>query len=111
MLPLLLLAVSVNSGSGNGIFSGIFNFFNQFFAPPDPPPAPQLVSVSGNAFDLPNSNVVEITPNLPSQEMPINPFVNGGIPSANFNLFQNSLLTSTPFNSPSIPNIPIITTG
>jgi hypothetical protein len=108
MLPLLLLAVSVNSGSGNGFLSGIFNFFNQFFAPSDPP---QLVSVSGNAFDLPNSNVVEITPNLPSQEMPINPFANVGIPQSNFNLFQNSLITSTPFNTPSIPNIPVITTG
>ena len=111
MLPLLLLAVSVNSGSGNGIFSGIFSFFNQFFAPSDPPDPPQLISVSGNAFDLPNSNVVEIAPNLPSEEMPINPFSNIAIPQSNFNLFQNSLITSTPFNTPtSIPNIPVITT-
>ena len=109
MLPLLLLAVSVNSG--NGIFSGIFNFFNNIFAPDPPPDPPPLISVSGNAFDLPNSNLVEITPNLPSQEMPINTFANVAIPQSNFNLFQNSLIASTPFNTPSIPNIPIITTG
>ncbi len=98
--------VSVSNGSGNGFLSGIFNFFNQFFAPPDPP---TLVSATGNAFDLPNSQIVEISPTLPSLETPSNPAYNSFIPQSNFNLFQNSILGSLPFNEPNIPNIPNFT--
>jgi hypothetical protein len=94
MLPLLLMMVA--SSSGNGFLSGLFNFFNQFFVAPDPP---QLVSVSGNAFDLPNSNIVEVPPTLPSLEMPINPFSNSFIPQSNLNLIENNLFPNpTNFN-------------
>jgi hypothetical protein len=103
MLPLLiLLSVSANSGSG-GFLSGFLNFFNSFFpAQPDPP---QLVSTSGSVFDLPNSNIVEVPPNLPSIEMPTNQFTNIFNPSIN-NFLQNSIFGNSGFNLPNIPQIP-----
>ncbi len=106
MLPLLLAVVISNSNNG-GYLSGLLGFFNSFFPNVDPPAdPPQLVSTSGSVFDLPNSNIVEVPPTLPSMEMPINPFNNGFNPS--INLFQNSILGSTPFNMPTIPNLPAI---
>lgn len=104
MLPLLILAVSVNSNSG-GFLSGFLNFFNSFFpsTPADPPP--QLASISGSIFDIPNSNIVELPPNLPSIETPSNQFINLFNPSIN-NFFQNSIFGNSGFNLPSIPQIP-----
>lgn len=98
------MVVSVNSNSG-GFLSGFFNFFNSFFpaTPTDPPP--QLVSTSGSVFDLPNSNIVEVPPNLPSMEFPQNQFTNIFNPSLN-NFFQNSIFGNSGFNLPNIPNIP-----
>ena len=102
MLPLLiLLSVSANGGSG-GFLSGFLSFFNSFFpAQPDPP----LVSTSGSVFDLPNSNIVEVPPNLPSIEMPTNQFTNIFNPSIN-NFLQNSIFGNSGFNLPNIPQIP-----
>ncbi len=102
MLPLLiLLSVSANGGSG-GFLSGFLSFFNSFFpAQPDPP----LVSTSGSVFDLPNSNIVEVPPNLPSMESPLNQFTNIFNPSIN-NFLQNSIFGNSGFNLPNIPQIP-----
>lgn len=104
MLPLMLMAVLVNGNSG-GFLSGIFNFFNSFFpnVPSDPPP--QLVSTSGSVFDLPNSNIVEVPPNLPSMEFPVNQYANLFNPSIN-NFLQGSIFGNSGFNLPNIPSIP-----
>ena len=78
----------------NGFFGNIGNVFNGLFGintdpPPDPPSAPQLVGAYGNIVDLPNSNIVELPPTLPSLQNPIavsntqNPFSNI------FNMFGN----------------------
>ena len=99
MLPLLIL-VSVSTNSG-GFFSGFLNFFNSFF--PDPP---TLASTSGSVFDLPNSNIVEVPPNLPTIEVPVNQFTNTFNPSIN-NFLQGSIFGNSGFNLPNIPPVPI----
>ena len=108
MLPLLpIMLLSINSNSG-GFLSGILNFFNSFFpAQPDPP---QLVSTSGSVFDLPNSNIVEVPPNLPSMETPVNQFTNIFNPSIS-NFLQSSIFGNSGFNLPYIPNIPSVQSG
>jgi hypothetical protein len=75
----------------NGMGSGISNIFNGMLGiktdPPDPPPT--LVGTYGNLVDLPNSNIAELPPTLPTLQNPIavsntqNPFSNV------FNMFGN----------------------
>ena len=67
----------------NGLFNGIGNFFNGMFGISTVAPAdPTLVGAYGNIYDLPNSNVVELPPTLPTMQNPIavsvptNPFSN-----------------------------------
>ncbi|MEM3264555.1 MAG: hypothetical protein QXH07_01200 [Thermoplasmata archaeon] len=111
MLPLLLVTV-LSSSSGNvfsflnSFFSGISNFFTSFFTPAQDPPA-QLVSTSGSVFDLPNSNIVEAPPNLPSLEIPINPTFTLFNPSIS-NFLQTSLFGNNAYNEPTMPSIPYI---
>jgi len=68
----------------NGLFNGFGNFLNGMFgvSTADPPDPPHLVGAYGNIYDLPNSNVVELPPTLPTMQNPIavsvptNPFSN-----------------------------------
>jgi len=68
----------------NGLLNGFGNFLNGLFGAgtgvaSDPP---HLVGAYGNVYDLPNSNVVELPPELPTMQNPIavsvptNPFSN-----------------------------------
>ena len=84
----------------NGFFGNIGSVFNGFFGiNTDPPDPPQLVGAYGNIVDLPNSNIVELPPTLPSLQNPIAvsnteaPFSN--ISSMFGNLFAQQTTTTT----------------
>ena len=95
----------------NGFFGGISNVFNGIFGiNTDPPPAPHLVGAYGNIVDLPNSNVVELPPTLPSLQNPIavsntqNPFSN--LFSMFGNLFGQSTTNQVATNPFGFANLP-----
>ena len=81
----------------NGFFGNVGSVFNGFFGintdpPPDPP---QLVGAYGNIVDLPNSNIVELPPTLPSLQNPI-AVSNTQAPFSNiFSMFGNLFAQQT----------------
>ena len=95
----------------NGFFGNIGSVFNGFFGintdpPPDPP---QLVGAYGNIVDLPNSNIVELPPTLPSLQNPV-AVSNTQAPFSNIfsmfgNLFaqQTTTTTTNPFGFTDLP--------
>ena len=93
----------------NGFFGNIGSVFNGLFGintdpPPDPP---QLVGAYGNIVDLPNSNIVELPPTLPSLQNPI-AVSNTQAPFSNLfsmfgNLFSGQQTTTNPFNFTNLP--------
>jgi hypothetical protein len=87
----------------NGLFNGIGNFFNGIFgistvAPTDPP---TLVGAYGNIYDLPNSNVVELPPTLPTMQNPIAV----SVPTNPFSNFFNSIGSLFGSNSISVASV------
>ncbi len=96
------------------LFPSIGLFFNNLFGvntdPPDPPA--HLVSVTGSAFDLPNSNIIEPLPQLIKTQHPINPSSFSWIPLSTTNFYNNQLGIGNIYNQvelqygniPEIPN-------
>lgn len=80
----------------NGFFGNIGSVFNGFFGiNTDPPDPPQLVGAYGNIVDLPNSNIVELPPTLPSLQNPI-AVSNTEAPFSNiFSMFGNLFAQQT----------------
>jgi len=107
MIPILLFL------GINGLLNGFGNFLNGLFGAgtgmmaSDPP---HLVGAYGNIYDLPNSNVVELPPTLPTMQNPIVV----SVPTNPFNNFFNyigSLFGSsgTGTVTSSVPSSPLFT--
>lgn len=114
-----MLTIMMFLGLGN-LFGGIGSFANGLFGVNTDPPAdpPTLGAVYGTAFDLPNSNVVELPPNLPTTINPIsasqssNPlnnffnFLNGGSQTSSVSggifgsIFGSNFINSASSNQP-----------
>jgi len=100
----------------NGLLNGFGNFLNGLFGAGTGTAVasdPHLVGAYGNIYDLPNSNVVELPPTLPTMQNPIavsvptNPFNNF------FNyigsLFGSSGTGTVIYPTASVPSSPIFT--
>jgi len=105
MIPILLFL------GINGLFNGIGNFFNGLFGigtgmmTSDPP---HLVGAYGNIYDLPNSNVVELPPELPTMQNPIAVSVPTN-PFSNFFNYIGSLFGSSGTVTSFVPSSPLFT--
>ena len=93
----------------NGLLNGFGNFLNSLFgAGTGIASDPHLVGAYGNIYDLPNSNVVELPPTLPTIQNPIAVSVPTN-PFSNFFNYISSLFGSSGIGTSSIPSSPIFT--
>jgi hypothetical protein len=94
----------------NGLLNGFGNFLNGLFGAGTGTSDPTLVGAYGNLYDLPNSNIVELPPELPTTQNPIAVSVPTN-PFSNFFNYIGSLFGSsgTGTVTSSVPSSPLFT--